>query len=465
MRVSLIFAPFGHVKHLEKTETENEEFGAFPPLNLSYVASITRQAGHKVKLIDAHALKLSKKQVLAKISKFRPDILGFMLTSYMFQRTFDWIRYFKRKTGLPVAVGGINLRLFPEETMSHPEIDFAILGSARAAFPSLLHALENVEPVDKIKGIAFRRKGNVVFNPPDDLTEDLDLLPFPARDLLPNHKYYSYISQRKNFSVVNTSFGCPYNCVFCDERASPYRPRDPKKVVDEVEVCVKKYKVREIDFFDRNFTTSKKRVINICDELIKRKVKIEWSCRSRVDNVDSEMLSKMKRAGCKMILYGIESGDPKILKNMKKQISLDRVRQTVKLTQKHGIRVFGFFMIGAPGETKETAMRTINFAKSLDLDFVQFTRTSAKPLTELHKMITEKTGRDFWRDFVRGKTIEQKLPMPGTDLSQKEIHKLIRSAYLSFYLRPKIIIRAFFNLKSFDELWRYTRSTLKLVVR
>lgn len=465
MKVCLIYPPHPGVAHHERTNVENAEWGVFPPLNLSVVASIVRNAGHAVTLIDANALRLSTQETLLRLKEFNPNFLGFMLTSYMFQRTFDWIKYFKEQTSLPVAVGGINLTIFPKETLSHKEIDYGIIGPAIKSLPELLDAVENGKSIDHIKGLAFRQNGNLIINPAENMPRHQDELPFAARDLLPNHLYHSFLSQGKNFTIMVTSMGCPFNCVFCDEGGEKYYGRSPKNVVDEMEECVTRYNVKEIDIFDREFTIKKQRVLDICDEIIRRNLKVKWSCRARVTSVNEKMLAKMKKAGCKMIMYGIESGDPDILKSLNKGIDLDRIRQTVRWTQKYNIRVFGFFIIGSPGETWETALRTIRFARELNIDYAQFTRMTAKPKTPLSQMLVKEMGFDFWPDLILGKVKEQRLPMPWTELSQQEIDQLIKKAYLSVHLRPRCIFKTLINVRSFGELMRYFKVAVQMIVQ
>jgi radical SAM superfamily enzyme YgiQ (UPF0313 family) len=462
MKIALVFPPYNHKKFNENLRTVDEEFGIYPPLNLAYVAAILEKAGHEVILIDAKALKLSKKAALEKVKKFNPDLLGFMLTTYMFHQTLDWIRYLKQNTDLPVVVGGINVMNYPRETLSHQEIDYAIIGSAKKALPQLVDALEQGKDFTKIKGLCYKNNGEVNINQPDSLAEDIDELPFPARHLLPNHRYYSFISKRKNFTIMVTAKGCPYPCTFCAIGKIPYSERSPKKIADEIEECYEKYNVREIDFFTATFTLNKSKVMELCEEIKKRGLNIDWSCRSRCDTVNEKLLKEMASAGCKRIYYGIESGDPRILKAVKKNINLKQVEKAIKLTQKYGIKALGFFMIGNPGETRESVEKTVKFAKKLNLDFIQVMRTIPKPCTDLDEDLKRKTGKDYWRDFVLGKEEEKRLPNIWCDLSDKEIDHYMKKLY-SLYFSPKYIIKTILGIKSFHELRRYIKAGLEMI--
>ena len=343
--------------------------------------------------------------------------------------------------------------------MIYQEIDYAILGEAIYSLPNLLSALEKRGDISGIEGIAFKKDGKVIMNPPSSKMKiDLDLLPHPARHLLPNDRYYSFVSQRKNFTVMLSSFGCPFSCTYCAiPKFKPFTMRPAKMVVDEMEECYQKYGVREIDFFDGVMLLDKKRAMEISKEIKKRGMDLYWSCRSRIDLVDEELLEEIASSGCKRIFYGIESANPKILKAMNKYIPTEKIKEVIRLTKKYGIRPLGFFMVGCPGETRQTVKETVRFAKELKLDYSQYSRTIAKPKTDLDRMVIEKTGRDYWRDFILSKIGEERISTPWTDLTQKEIEKLTKWAYFSFYCRPLYILRTILKTKSFSELLRYIK--------
>ena len=202
MRVAIVFPPYNHKKFSENIETVDEEFGVYPPLGPAYASAILEKAGHEVILIDAKALKLSKEETLKKVVKFNPDLMAFMLTTYIFHQTLNWIKYLKERVNVPVVCGGLNLAYYPKETLTHKEIDFGIIGSARESLPLLVDAIENNKDFSRIKGICYRKKGKIIVNMPDSFHDEIDKLPFPARHLLPNEKYYQFISKKKNFTIL-----------------------------------------------------------------------------------------------------------------------------------------------------------------------------------------------------------------------------------------------------------------------
>jgi len=463
MRLALIFNPFSYKVHEENLRIVQKYFGMFPPLSLAWVAAIARQAGHTVTLIDARTLNLSKHEVLDRVSLFRPDILGFMMTTYMFPETLQWIRFLKHRLRVPVVIGGYNLRVYPRESISHEEIDYGVIEQALETLPRLLQELESGRRAfDQVPGLAYKENGQIRLTPVKPVAfEDF---PFPARDLLPNELYAEFPTERKNFTVMVTSLGCPYRCKFCEAGGTAYNPRSPQRVVDEMQECYTTHGVREIDIFDYDFTVDKARVIAICREIRRRKLDILWACRSRVD-VDYELLEEMRAAGCGRIYIGIESGVQEVLDIVGKEITLARIRQTVDGAKKLGIRTLGFFLIGAPGETAHTVRETVRFAKQLDLDYVQFSKCLAKPLTPLWRMMVQDTGQDYWRDWILGKETDRLLPRPWTSLSNEEIDRLTKQAYLSYYARPAFVWRSLLKIGSWAELKRKIKAFLDMLFR
>lgn len=451
MRVALIYPKSYSEEHCVTIEAQEKNLGLFPPLSLAYVASILEKYGHQVIIIDATSLRLSFAEVVDDIKKFSPDILGFTITTPLFHQTLSWIKSLKTAVDLPVIVGGFHVSLYPRETMHYKEIDYALMGDAELTLPEFMECFEKRSGLSEVKGICFRRGDEIVVNAERQRFMNLEDMPFPARHLLPNQKYYSIVSRRKNFTSIITSRGCPFRCVFCDQ--SHKRPvfRSAVNVVDEMEECYRKFNVREVDFVDPAFTLDKKRVMDICAQLKLRGLDISWSVRTRVDIVDEELLEEMSKSGCVRIMYGIESAVPEILKAIRKEVDITRIKKIVKLTAKKGIDVFGFFMIGSPGETTQTAKKTIRFARSSALSHVQFTRLTAWPGSELYSRYMDKYKEDYWRKYILDPSIKKILPLVETEMSVQEANRLVRLAYLSFYLYPLRVIRLTLKMRSFSQ--------------
>ena len=467
LRVALVYPPYGPVKNEPGIKTVKENYGIFPSLSLLYVAGILESAGAEVLFIDAHAEGLTLDETVARLEAFGPSYIGYTITTYLFFQTLDWIKAIKARTGTPTIVGGVHLSIYPRETLTHEAIDYAVTGEAELSLPNLLHALENRRDLRDVKGVAFRvggstQEGGEVVVTPTEKTIDVDEVPFPARRLIDNSLYYSFISKYKNFTCFITSRGCPYKCIFCEQGSKAFRARSPKNVVDELELCVNEFGIRELDFFDSSFTIRKDRVIEICEEINRRKLDIVWAARTRVDCITTDVLSAMRRAGCARIYYGVESGNREILKVLKKSTSLELVKRVVRETREEGIDTFGYFMLGNPYETPATIRQTIRLAIDMDLDYAQFSKVTPMPATEMYTMMLEETGRDYWREFVLNPH-DELIPRPRCTMTDAEIQRWTRIAYLRFYYRPEMIKRQLSRVKSVDELRRSAETAWQMI--
>lgn len=464
MKIAFVFNPFKYKLHEENLRIVQKYFGLFPPLSLAWAAAIAEEAGHQALIVDARTLRLSPEETLDRLKEFKPEILGFMMTTYMFRETLEWIRYLKERLRVPVVIGGYNLRVYPRQSLVPEEIDFGVVEQAYYTLPGLLRELEGSGKFEDVPGLVYKEKGEIVVTPhPQKI--DFDRFPNPARHLLPNHLYAEFPTERKNFTVMVTSLGCPMRCTFCEAGRTEYNPRSALTVVNEMQECHDRYGVREIDIFDYEFPMVRERTLSICRELQKRDLDLTWACRSRVDTVDPELLEEMFRAGCRRVYYGIESGSQETLDRIQKGITLKQVEATIAASKKIGIRPLGFFLVGVPGETRKSVKETVRFARKLDLDYVQFSKLTAKPLTGMWKEMVEKTGEDYWEDYILGRTEEQILPRPWTELSNEEIDRLTRWAYVAYHSRPGFLLRMVRQVKSFDEFKRKFLAFLDMVFR
>lgn len=454
VKISLIFPSYQATKDPVSLKEAKEHLGVIPPLSLAYVAAILEKEGCAVQLIDASALKLTHCQALEMINKFNPDFLGFTSTTVDFRNTLEWISYFKAHTHLSVIIGGIHMSVYPAETLTHEVIDYGVIGEAEETLPELLRCLVYGKEVSQVKGICYRQSGEVMINETRPPVRNIDETPFPSRHLLPNERYYSLISKKKNFTAMITSRGCPFHCIFCDNQTILYRCRSPKNIVDEMEICKTQYGINEIDIFDALFSIDKSRVIEICKQIRERKLKIDWSFRTRVDLVNEEMLDELKKSGCRRIYYGIESGDQGILRSINKEVDIELIKRMVCLTKKKGIDTFGYFMIGNIGETAESIKKTLDLMLALPLDFVQISPVFAPPNTKLYEMLIKKEKRDYWKEYVLGRVEEDLLPRYGTDLTDSEIKKYIRYCYLRFYVRLIYMVKTICRMRSWAEVRR-----------
>lgn len=434
MRVALINQPYFNRHFMENIGIVERHVRTLPPLSLMYVSSIVKRHGHECVLVDAVACHLSKRTVANMLRQFKPDIIGFSCMVPAREPLFSWISYLRQKLSVPVVVGGYTLRYYPEAIVSNEFVDFGIVGSARTALPALLTALEGQGEMERIEGLAFKKNGKVIVNYPDTMEEDMDALPFPDRKELDHSLYTSIASSHSPYTIMVTSSGCRYQCDFCPMGRIPYKERSVESVVDEIEECVR-VGIKEIDIFDEDFLMERERARHICEMLIKKGIRISWSCRTRVTHVDRDILQMMHRAGCRMILYGIESGNDVILKREHKGITREQIVKAVELTRECGMEPLGFFIIGHEGETPETIRDTIRFSRELPLSHAQFFHMVVKPGTAVYDRLRERLEYDYFDALLRGMAKEKDLPLEWTGLSTRDIRRWVLRAYFSFYFR------------------------------
>lgn len=339
-----------------------------PPLGICYVAAACEAAGAEVRIIDYIVGQYTPKKLVAQLDAFRPDLVGVTCVTLNFPAAADIIQTVKQHDpSITTVMGGPHVSFCAEETLRRfPEIDAIVLGEAEHTLHKWLPQVQDRLKWPEIKGLAFMDSGHFVTTGPGEFITDLDALPLPARHLLPLSKY-----QALGFPIsIITSRGCPNQCIFCLGRrmvGSRVRYRDPVRVVDEIE-SILAYGFSRINIADDLFTANKRRVKKLCEEILSRKISFGWSAFARVDTVDEETLHIMKAAGCDGISFGIESGNPEMLKRVKKRISLDQARQAVALCKRMGILAHASFMVGLPGETRETLNDTLNFSRELSID-------------------------------------------------------------------------------------------------
>ncbi|OGD52699.1 hypothetical protein A3K80_04360, partial [Candidatus Bathyarchaeota archaeon RBG_13_38_9] len=348
-----------------------------PPLGLGYIASfLQREGGHVVEIIDAN-LGLSHAQIIDRIDRLKPDLIGITVMTSTFVETKRLAHEIKQRVNAPIVLGGVHVTALPEFCMQDTTADFCVYGEGELTMRKLASSLESGISINKVNGLVHREGNKIVVNPPRALIKDLNYLPFPAWSLMAPKKYsiapVLASSDSAPVAPILTTRGCPFQCTYCASNIiwqCKLRFRSCTNVVDEIEHLVKDFGVRHIHFSDDNFTFSDKHVVDVCNEIINRNVDITWSCPNgvRVDSLNDTLLRKMRHAGCTTLGFGIESGSQKVLNNVNKRLDLSIVSKAIKRAKKYNITTFGFFVLGLPGETRETLERTIKFSKNLDLD-------------------------------------------------------------------------------------------------
>ena len=364
-------------------------------------------------------------------------------------RVYKVAENLKKFLDTKIVLGGAQATLDPVKTISNENIDFVICGEGETGLAWLLKSFEK-ENLPGIPGLVYKDEGEIKINKKGDLIKNLDEIPIPARHLVPMEKYHSSANLRgKRTLNIVTSRGCPYRCAYC---AGPlifgktHRFHSVKRVIEEIKLLKERYKADSIQFFDETFTINRKRVIELCDEIIREKLGLEWSCFTRANLVDRELLRKMKQAGCYLIFYGLESGVRRLLDLIQKDITLEQSEEAVRMTHEAGIETWASFMLGLPSETKEDTEQTIDFAIKVNPTFVQFPITTPFPGTRLYDLALKygKLKTD-WENF----TTWDKVVFISNGRTEKEIEKAVKKAYRRFYLRPASMLK---RIKSVSKL-------------
>jgi radical SAM superfamily enzyme YgiQ (UPF0313 family) len=465
MKICFINAPYkeevyGNVKDVSLLE---------PPLGICYLAAMLEKENYEVSLTDAEAERLTNNDLVEKVAATKSDIFCFTCTTPMVASVKRTAEALKNK--LPdskIIVGGPHVTAVPEDLFKEKYIDIAVIGEGEYTIVELTKLIEEKKSLKCCKGIVFKEDGKVIKTEPRPLIEDVNALPFPARHLLKIAKYkHATIVRHKtkvNYTNIISSRGCPFKCIFCGSRTTfggVVRFRDPKLVVDEMEECYNKYDIGMFGFSDDTLTLKKEHIVGICNEIIRRKLGIVWFAQARVNTVDKEMLELMKKAGCEAIHYGYESGSQEILNNIKKGITLQQSIDATKITKEVGIKIHGYFMIGNPGETKETIRKTIDFAKELDPDTAQFTIATPFPGTELYEIFMHQ-DHDF-KEFKDYKWYNDVVFVPN-GMTKEQLLKLHKQAYKEFYMRPKYIFKSVKRLRSLTAI-KQTLAGFKTLVK
>ena len=344
-----------------------------PPVGIGILAACARKEGYNVKILDAPAEGMGIDETVREVKRINPRIAGISSTTIAICNTFSLAQGIKKAgLGIKVIVGGCHVTCLPEETLQECEaIDMGVIGEGELTLPEILSFERDKQgDLGSIEGIVYRDSGgNILKTPPRKYIMDLDSIPFPAWDMLPDlpTRYkpspHSYL-QLPSSSLVTTR-GCNGKCIYCVRFLSEqgYRRHSAEYTLGMVEYLIKHYGVRDILFYDDNFLLDKKRTREICEKMIQRNYRITWSCLARPEVVPLDLLNLMKEAGCWQIAFGLESGDQRILDILKKGVKVEKVEKVLEETVNAGIRTRGYFMLGCPGETEESIENTIAFVK------------------------------------------------------------------------------------------------------
>ncbi len=419
---------------------EGEE--SIPGMGALVLAAVARARGYRVHLVDAKQTGTSVEDACRAVLALRPDYLGLSATTISVCNAARIAAQVKAQApGVVTIVGGPHVSAIPERTLdAFPAFDYGIAGEGEVSLFELLDCLNEGRPVDGVAGAVYREGGRTHANPRAPYIDDLDALPMPAWDLLPDfpHRFRPSILSHPQTPVASviTSRGCPFTCVFCDRSTSGRRGR-MHSVEGVVRLCrhLVGLGVRHILFVDDLFTVRKQRVVDLCQALLDEGLRFTWSCNSHPNLLDFATMQLMRRAGCWQIAYGIESGSQRILDVVKREVRIPRMRETLRMTRAAGIRAKGFVMIGHPTEGLDSLAETAAFLRAVELDVCQITKFTPYPGTPAYSTIRE--HGTFDEDWERMNAMNFVFVPHG--LTEDVLERYFDHLYHTFYSRPDVL--------------------------
>ncbi|KKN79312.1 hypothetical protein LCGC14_0340940 [marine sediment metagenome] len=416
----------------------------YVPLGLGYIASALESVGHEVSILDLNSQKYSDKKLLKEI-KFA-DVIGItgLITEYEeVIRVINIVKEYRKEA--KVILGGALATTHAEAMLTDSKVDYVVIGEGERTIITLLSAIQHGQSLKNIKGIAYKDNGSVVVNPPADMIKNLDTILYPARHLVDMSRYTSHHFKIRTFGMKSaninsvtmlTSRGCPYNCSFCfhDVWGNHWRGRSPENIIGEMKQLHDVYGYNAFIFHDDTFVVDKKRVVEFCKQLRESELNVSWYCNGRVNLMSEEIIKVMSESGCTGIAYGIESGSQEILDSIKKNITLEQIRNITSLTKKYGIHVSGYMMIGILGDSRRTIEQTMEFARELNLDFYGFGITTPILGTPMYEEAKEKSM--VFNSELKDWSAHASINMT-TDCTNKDLENYNEASFREFTLTKR----------------------------
>lgn len=458
-KILLIYPPSPVLNREDRCQQPTKDLLVIPPLpptDLMYLAAIAEECGLEAKISD-YSLGGNFE---ADLVEFNPQYLLVNIATPTFKSDMEWVMRAKEvcPNVITIVKGAPFLTYNTNVIYENPFVDYVIIGEPELTLKDILLGVPNNE----ILGICYRENFQGIKNELRPFNDNLDDLPFPARHLIDN-SIYIRPDNGKVQAVIKVSRGCPYHCFFC--LATPVsgvkvRKRSPKNIIEEIRECVNKYGITNFLFWSDIFNLDRDWTIDLCRKIIESGLNITWSSNTRANTMDEELAGIMYRSGCRLVSIGVESGSQLILNNIGKKITLEEIRNTIKILKKNKIKVYNYFVIGLPWETEDTVKETIDFAIELDSNFVSFYTATPLPGTKffayamLNKLVEDNMNFEqaYYSPVVR-----------SHQLSRERIFELHKLAVRKFYLRPKFILKTLLSIRSIKEFKNYLKAGLALI--
>lgn len=445
---------------------QERQFGKFKelarncmPLGLATIGAVLRNEGHEVSAIDTSVSYKTEKELAAEVKFRNPEVIGISVITQLIDAARDKVRICREACpNAKIIVGGPHLTHYPLDAFKHfPGIDYALYGEGEITMKEFAEALEKGGDIKNVRGLIYQEDGVVKQTPMRPEIQDLDELPFPARDLFEVEKYRPSMTRFKQLPSTSlyTSRGCPYRCAFCNQTFSKkIRVQSAKRTYEEMLECYANWGIKDFEFFDDSMGNHKQKLFELCDLLTKSKVRFTWSCQMRTNQVSHEIIKMMKEAGCWNIRFGVESGVQRLLDYITKDQTNEQTEMAVRLCDQYGIIAYGGFIIGLPTETKEETQETIDFAKKIPLDHANFAIFEPRPGTRLYQLAKEE---GFQVDDLAYSSIwagiSGNLPVYAPKGREpKELAEAQKRAFREFYLRPSLFLRHAKKIRTWQDL-------------
>ncbi len=460
-----------------------ENYDIVLPMGILYIGTILDQAGHKVQFLD---IGPRDKGWLQKINDFQPDIVGLSLVTTQYQRAKEILN--QVRPVCPTAkfcAGGVHPSALPDETLENLNLDFVVRGEGEYIMLEICKKLENNLNLSDVKGVTYKENKQIISNPSAELIKNLDNLPIPKRELMPDHKWYlippGFIRGSFNWGVatIMSGRGCPYNCLFCASHnvfGRGMRRRSVENVIHEIRYLKNKYNIKGLFFLDDTFTVNNDWLKEFCTKLKQEPYKLIWSCQARGDTVTEEKLKLMKSAGCVQIDIGAESGNDLVLEKLNKLEKVADLENAFKIAKKIGIKTFASFIIGNPGEGLNEIADTKEFVLKNKPDMSVFCILVPYPGTPVYELAKQnnwftKAGKEFSQNWANK---QSEIPVMAANLSPEILiqkraelenmvlfqnHKIILLAFLK---NPKYLFSLFFSIiKNYKSTFEVILKTIK----
>ena len=431
-----------------------------PPSDLLYMASVARNAGFIPTIKDYSLNSDTVEDFKSDLKKLNPKYLVLNVASTTLFHDLAILKPAREVCPeIIIIVKGAHFNTFDIKTLEDfKEINIAIRGEVEETLKEILEG----KPLNDVLGITYRIDDKIIKNETRPFIEDLDDIPYPARDLIDNSTYRRPDTNEVQ-AVIKVSRGCPYHCFFClatPTSGAKVRRRSPDNILGEIRECCEKYGIKNFVFWSDIFNLDNEWVKSLCRKIIDSKLKITFSTNTRADSADLETVKLMKKAGCKLVSIGIESGSQELLDKMGKKITKEQVKNTVKMFKKCGIKIYGYYVLGLPWESEETFKETMDFAKSLNTEYVSFYTATALVGTKFF---------DYVKDNKLGE-INYNMPYyyPSVNkhyLSKERVFELHKRALKEYYSRPTYILMMLTKIRSLVELYAYFKAGLRVLFR